>query len=135
MDEYGQAMMRLSVPDEACEAVARMMIHWDWDAGSDDAKSSAMGDARALLEAALPFQRFIPTGDNHHNALACPYCNPIIEVTLCGSCSLAITGLRSSGHADSSRVCANCGGLTEVPHRVMMRTSKVNWRADGSRAH
>ena len=29
-----------------------------------------------VLAAALPFLRFYPLGDNHHNAALCPYCNP-----------------------------------------------------------
>lgn len=29
---------------------------------------------RAVLQAALPFMRFAPLGDNHHNAALCPYC-------------------------------------------------------------
>lgn len=28
------------------------------------------------LEAELAQARFAPAGDNHHNAVACPYCNP-----------------------------------------------------------
>lgn len=36
-------------------------------------ESDALTDAVAIMQAA----RFAPpTGDNHHNALACPYCTP-----------------------------------------------------------
>lgn len=29
-----------------------------------------------VLAAAIPFLRFSPLGDNHHNAAMCPYCTP-----------------------------------------------------------
>lgn len=33
-------------------------------------------DVEAALKAAMPYLKFAPEGDNHHNARLCPYCSP-----------------------------------------------------------
>ena len=38
--------------------------------------SEKAGEAKRALLAAIELERFRPMGDNHHNAEACPYCNP-----------------------------------------------------------
>lgn len=54
------------VPDEAVDAAVAVIPAF----GSD------RDDVRAALEVAMPYLRFAPGGDNHHNAAACPYCTP-----------------------------------------------------------
>ena len=62
-----------AIPEEAIEAA--------YDAADAQFPSSAQGRwlrpaIEEALKAALPFLRFSPMGDNHHNAAACPYCTP-----------------------------------------------------------
>lgn len=31
---------------------------------------------KKIISELVPYLMFAPTGDNHHNAMACPYCSP-----------------------------------------------------------
>lgn len=60
------------VPPEAIQAATKKL--WD-DRGMLPEHSEDI--ARDAIEAALPWLNFSPLGDNHHNAVACPYCSTL----------------------------------------------------------
>jgi hypothetical protein len=59
------------VPREAVRAAAEVFAQVT---GSTTAREEEA--LRLAIEAALPLLQFSPLGDNHHAALACPYCWP-----------------------------------------------------------
>jgi hypothetical protein len=74
------------ISDEAVLAAAKAFdpeAFWPDDvpqAYGPGAKEASAADslekAREVLVAALPYLRFGAMGDNHHSAVACPYCVP-----------------------------------------------------------
>lgn len=60
------------IPDEAIKAAFdRYMATPD-----DDNDGITWATVELMLRDAIPYLRMTPIGDNHHNAVTCPYCNP-----------------------------------------------------------
>lgn len=72
--EAGLACFPYGAAVEEAQAARQAAVKLLWDKRSMLPENSEE-IVEDVLAAALPFFRFYPLGDNHHNAAMCPYCS------------------------------------------------------------
>lgn len=72
--EVGLSCFPYGAPVEEAQAAREAAVQVLWDKRSMLPENSEE-IVEDVLGVALPFFRFYPLGDNHHNAAACPYCS------------------------------------------------------------